>query len=113
MKFWVGVFTTLLVVAPTPVIVTHYETVVKEVEVQPERVDTPILDSLLTDEDWERIDRESDCLFEFLQLHVGWDITLDAVLAGGYWTDTLGGACLVMEGINGSQLEEVNTEDTP
>jgi hypothetical protein len=112
MRFWVGVFTTLLVVAPTSTTVVHYETVVRE-EPRQERVDTPILDSLLTEEDWERIDRESDCLFEFLQLHVGWDITLDAVLAGGYWTDTLGGACLVMEGINGSQLEEVDTEDTP
>jgi hypothetical protein len=112
-KFWVGVFATLLVVAPTPVIVTHYETIVQEVEVQPERVDTPILDSLLTDEDWERIDRESDCLFKFLQQHVGWDITLDAVLAAGSWTDILGGACEVIGENNGDSLAEVHVEVTP
>lgn len=112
MKFWFGVLITLLVVVPTPEIVTEYKTITVK-EPQPERVGTPILDSFLTDEDWDRIDRESDCLFEFLQLHVGWDITLDAVLAAGYWTDILGGACLVMEGIHGSKLEEVDTEDTP
>jgi len=108
MKFWVGVFATLLVVAPTPVIVTHYKTVVREVEVRPERADTPILDSLLTDEDWERIDRESDCLFLFLQHHVGYDITLDAVLAAGYWTDILGGACKVIGEDDNYSLEKVN-----
>jgi len=108
-KFWVGVFTTLLVFSPVTVIVKEYETIVRTEERQ-ERVDTPILDSLV---DWEEWERESDCLFEYLKLHVGYDITLDAVLAAGYWTDTLGGACSVMEGKHGSQLEEVDTQDTP
>jgi hypothetical protein len=94
MKFWLGVFTTLLVVAPIPVIVTHYETVVQEVEVQPERVDTPILDSLV--KDWDEVERQSDCLFLYLQEHLGYDITLEAVIHAGAWLDILGGPCLVI-----------------
>jgi hypothetical protein len=94
-KFWYGVFTTLLLVSPSNTVVTHYETIVREVEVKQEWVDTPIADSLV---DWNEVDRQTDCLWEFLQSHVGYDITLDAVLAAGYWTDILGGACEVMEG---------------
>ena len=51
---------------------------------------TPISDSLV---DWEQVERETDCLWEFLQDHFGRDITLDRVLAAGYWTGELGGAC--------------------
>jgi hypothetical protein len=94
MKFWVGVFTTLLVISPVTTVVTEYKTVVQEVEIEREWVDTPILDSLV---DWDEVDRQTDCLWEFLQLNVGHNITLDAVLAAGYWTDILGGACEVME----------------
>lgn len=94
MRFWVGVFTALLVAAPIPVVVTEYEVIVHEVERKPEWVETPILDSFV--KDWDEIDRQSDCLFEYLQAHVGWEITLERVLAAGLWTDSLGGACLVI-----------------
>jgi hypothetical protein len=50
--------------------------------------------------DWTDFEKETDCLWEFLQAHVGYNITLDAVLAAGYWTDILGGACKVMEDID-------------
>jgi hypothetical protein len=59
-------------------------------------VETPVIDSLLTEEDWAEIDRQSDCLFDWLQEQVGYEITLERVLAAGYWTDALGGACYVM-----------------
>jgi hypothetical protein len=91
-----------LVLWPEPQLVV--ERVVEQVEVEVPatwedhlQVETPAIDSLLTDEDWAEIDRESDCLFEFLQHHVGWDITLEAVMAAGDWTDVLGGACAVLE----------------
>jgi len=96
-KFWYGVFVTLLLISPNPSTVTHYETVVREVEVEREWADTPIADSLV---DWTDFEKETDCLWEFLQAHVGYNITLDAVLAAGYWTDILGGACKVMEDID-------------
>ena len=89
-----GVLITLLVVAPTTVVVTEYETIVREVEPQQEWVETPILDSLV--KDFNEIDRQSDCLFEYLRSHVGYDITLERVLAAAEWTDSLGGACLVI-----------------
>lgn len=107
MRFWVGVFTTLLVVSPTTVI--EYETIVREVE--PEWVETPILDSFV--EDWDEWDRQSDCLFEYLQQHVGWDITLERVFAAAEWTDSIGGACLVIGVDDGKELEKVNIKDTP
>lgn len=94
MKFWIGVFAGLLVMEPTTGVVTHYETFVHEVERKFEWAETPILDSFI--DDWDEIDRQSDCLFEYLQAHVGWEITLERVLAAGLWTDSLGGACLVI-----------------
>jgi ABC-type phosphate/phosphonate transport system substrate-binding protein len=57
---------------------------------------TPLIDSLISDEEWDEIERQSDCLFEFLKAEVGHEITLERVLAAGYWTDALGGACLVI-----------------
>ena len=94
MKFWLGVFTTLLVVAPTQVIVTKYETIVREIERDYEWVDTPIVDSLV--KDWDEVDRQSDCLFVYLQEHLGYDITLEAVIYAGGWLDILGGPCSVI-----------------
>ena len=76
-----------------------YETVVREIHVSPTFEDvmlTPAIDSLISDEEWAELDRQSDCLYEFLREHVGYEITLDAVVAAGYWTDVLGGACLVI-----------------
>jgi len=60
-------------------------------------IETPVIDRLFfTDEDWAEVDRQSDCLFDWLTEQVGWDITLERVLAAGYWTDALGGACYLM-----------------
>lgn len=94
MRFWLGVFTTLLVVAPNPDTTVIYETVVVEVEREREWVDTPIADSLVRD--WDEVYRQSDCLFAYLQEHLGYDITLEAVLFAGAWLDMLGGPCLVI-----------------
>ena len=109
MKFWIGVFTSLLVMSPTTVVVTEYETIIHEVEREREWVETPILDSFV---DFDEVDRQADCLFEYLRQHVGWEITLERVLAAAEWTDTLGGACLVI-GVDSEELEEVDTQDTP
>ena len=89
-----GVLVTLLVVAPTTVVVTEYETIVREVEYEREWAETPVLDSFV--KDFDEIDRQSDCLFEYLRSYVGYDITLERVLAAAEWTDSLGGACLVI-----------------
>ena len=59
-------------------------------------VETPVIDALM-DEGWEaEMDRQSDCLYQFIREHVLNDITLEVVFAAGYWTDALGGACLVI-----------------
>ncbi len=79
---------------PEPAVVYQVEVVERTVE--PEPVETPVIDALLTDEDWQRIEADSDCLFDWLQAEVGWDITLDRVMAAGYWLDSLGGPCEVM-----------------
>lgn len=92
MKFWIGVFLTLLVVSPRQEIL--YETIVREVEVAPKLKDTPILDGLI--DDWDEVDRQSDCLYKYLLDHVGYGITLEHVLTAGWWTDSIGGACLVI-----------------
>lgn len=60
-------------------------------------VGTPYVDALIDDEQWDELDRESDCLYEYLRMHVGWDISLEAVFAAGAWTDLLGGACAALE----------------
>jgi hypothetical protein len=93
-RFWLGVFTTLLVVAPTADTIVVYETMVVEVEREQEWVDTPIADNLVRD--WDEVYRQSDCLFTYLQQHLGYDITLEAVLFAGAWLDILGGPCYVI-----------------
>lgn len=94
MKFWLGVFTALLVVSPKPVTIVQYETIVREVEREFEWVETSIADSLVPD--FDEIDRQSDCLFEYLREHLGYEITLEAVVYAGGWLDVLGGPCLVI-----------------
>ena len=75
------------------------EVVVRTVRVEPEsawdlalQVETPILDSLV---DWDAWERETECLWEFLRAS-GVELSLASVLAAGDWTDALGGACLVI-----------------
>lgn len=94
MKFWMGVLITLLVVSPTTVVVTEYETIVREVERELVWVETPILDSFV--KDFDEIDRQADCLYEYLRQHVGYEITLERVLTAAWWTDSIGGACLAI-----------------
>jgi len=93
-----GAIGTLLLSGTPETQVQHrIEVYERTVQVEVDRP-TPILDSLLSETDMAEIERQSDCLFEWLREQVGWDITLEVVVAGGYWTDTLGGACAVMEG---------------
>lgn len=76
---------------------TDYQIIVREAEPSAwdlsQDIETPIVDSLV---DWDEVDRQNECLWVFLQDHFGYDLTLDRVLAAGYWTDALGGACLVI-----------------
>jgi len=94
-RFWLGVLTSLLVVSPSTVEVPYYETFVREVEVQPEWVETPIIDSMITDEEWVEIERQSLCLYDYLKVH-DIDITLENVLTVGDYTDIMGGACYLI-----------------
>jgi hypothetical protein len=91
-KFWAGVLFGLMVMDPLPV--HTVETVLRVVEVEPavELVATPLADGLV---DWVEADRQTDCLWEFLQAS-GVEITLQTVMAAGTWTDALGGACLLI-----------------
>ena len=78
---------------------TRYEVIVREVRPSWDDAlawETPLIDSMFTDDDWTEMDRQSDCLFEFLKDEFGHEITMNRVLAAGYWTDELGGACAVI-----------------
>ena len=69
---------------------TVFEVVVREVDVQPE---SPWwIDELV---DFDEVDRQSECLWEFLK-DAGVEITFRNVWTAGEWTDALGGACLVI-----------------
>lgn len=91
MKWAVSALMLLLTVSSTETVrvetVTH--TVVRQVAVQAEPIETPYADSLI---DWNEQERQNDCLWEFLQ-DAGVELTLNAVIAAGNWTDALGGAC--------------------
>ena len=109
-RYWVGVLqgaalglsvavTIAAAVWPEPDVIHEIEVVERLVKPTFEDaliVETPVIDSLM-DDGWEaESDRQSDCLFEWLQAEVGWEITLDRVVAAGYWLDSLGGPCEVM-----------------
>jgi hypothetical protein len=51
--------------------------------------ETPIADALV---DWDRVDFETDCLWDLL-VGSGVELTFENVWAAGVWTDALGGAC--------------------
>lgn len=97
MKYLAGFLAATLMLAPRTETVVEYEVIVMPAGPSPwelaQQIETPIADSLV---DWEEHDRQTDCLWLFLQEHFGYDLTLDRVLAAGYWTETLGGACLVI-----------------
>jgi hypothetical protein len=71
---------------------THYQVVVQTVEVEVPSGQTPVIDSMI---DWEKQDKENECLWNFMQ-EFELEITFDMVWAAGKVTDALGGACLVM-----------------
>jgi hypothetical protein len=50
--------------------------------------------------DWDEVDRQTECLWRFLQQH-RIEITLANVITAGDWTDMHGGACAMMERENG------------
>ena len=84
---------------PEPVNNYHIEVVERYVSPtwsEVESVGTPVIDSMIEEEWFEESQRQSDCLFDYLRMHVGYEITVERVLAAGLWTDSLGGACLVM-----------------
>ena len=84
---------------PEPVVEYHVEVVERHVSPawnEVESVRTPVIDSMMDDGQLEESQRQSDCLFDYLRMHVGYEITVERVLAAGLWTDSLGGACLVM-----------------
>lgn len=73
----------MLIPAEVPV-----ETVVA-LHVEEAEVQTPIADSRI---DVDEAERQGECLWEWMK-EQGVEFTLNSVLAAGYWTDELGGAC--------------------
>lgn len=57
-------------------------------------VETPLIDELV---DWDKVDADTDCLWELLKA-AGVEITIDSVLAFGYWAEVQGGPCEVLNG---------------
>ena len=51
--------------------------------------ETPIADSRI---DVDEAERQGECLWQWMRQQ-GVEFTLNSVLAAGYWTDELGGAC--------------------
>jgi hypothetical protein len=54
--------------------------------------ETPYADSLV---DVDEAERQGACLWEWMRGQEV-ELTLESVLAAGYWTDTLGGACYLI-----------------
>ena len=73
-----------------PVVIT--EVIVHTVAAAPELVDTPVIDAMV---DLDEFERQSDCLWVFLQQSAV-ELSVEVVWAAGVWTDALGGACLVI-----------------
>lgn len=93
MKFWVGVLASLLVFSPRAEPGTvQYQTIVREIEVKPQPAETPVIDSMISDEEWVEIERQSLCLYNYLKDNQI-EITLHNVWHVGEYTDIMGGAC--------------------
>lgn len=80
---------------PEPQVVVRQ--VVEQVEVPATwedhvKVETPTVDALISDEEWLEIDRQNDCLYDYLQAS-GVELTLQTVMAAADWTYALGGPC--------------------
>lgn len=74
---------------PEPEVLVQLVTRPASIEVP---VETPIADALI---DFEEQDRQNDCLWDFLQAHET-ELTFEAVVAAGEWTDVNGGACAMI-----------------
>jgi hypothetical protein len=74
-----------------PVTVPQPQVIIRTVEVTPE-TETPFADSLI---DWDEQERQSDCLWTFMQ-DSELELTLEMVWAAGEVADALGGACYLI-----------------
>jgi hypothetical protein len=74
-----------------PVTVSQPDVIVRTVVVEPETV-TPFADSLI---DWDEQERQSDCLWTFMQ-DSELELSLEMVWAAGEVADALGGACYLI-----------------
>jgi hypothetical protein len=54
--------------------------------------ETPYADSMV---DVDEAERQGECLWHWMQRE-GVEFTLESVLAAGYWTEALGGACYLI-----------------
>jgi hypothetical protein len=96
MKAAIALMFALLTIEPRAYQTVYVETVIRETRVQSWQdalaVETPILDSLV---DWEEWDKENDCLWELLKAS-GLEINVRNVMAIGEWADVNGGACAMI-----------------
>jgi hypothetical protein len=90
--------------APRPTV--ELQVVTRDVLVWPEHEATPYADSLV---DWDEHERQSACLWDFLQAH-NIELTLQNILTAGDWTDMNGGACAMMEDWDDPYLLENDAE---
>jgi len=91
-RFLLGVVVGLVLLTPLGSVHSETVTIVEQVEMTWEewrRVETPLSDSLV---DWDEVDRQSVCLFEFL-MREGIELTVGNIVLAGDWTDMMGGAC--------------------
>jgi len=91
-KFWLGVSFCLLTIAPPNETTVVYETFVREVESSQEWEDTPVADSLV---DWDEFEKQNECLWVFIQDN-DIEITLHNIMTVGNYSDIMGGACYLM-----------------
>ena len=72
-------------------VVSQPDVIIRTVEVEPETV-TPFADSLI---DWDEQERQSDCLWTFMQ-ESELELSFEMVWAAGEVADALGGACYLI-----------------
>jgi hypothetical protein len=89
-RFAAGLLTGLAVMMLIPADVS-VETLIA-LHVEEVEVETPYADSLV---DVDEAERQGACLWEWMRGQEV-ELTLESVLAAGYWTDTLGGACYLI-----------------
>jgi hypothetical protein len=87
-----GVLVCLLCIHPVAEVVVEYETIIDKVYIPGERASTPLIDSMI---DWDDFDRQTECLWQLLQERE-LEITYDIVIAAGICSDANGGACAMI-----------------